>query len=75
LLLRVYEVTGLALAEIQKTSDVSHLIKDKKNISSIVKTTVHDFKIDCFAYDVAKDPVSVHIPIVRLFAGKKKRIY
>ncbi|CAF1522489.1 unnamed protein product, partial [Adineta steineri] len=68
LLLRAYEVTGLALTEIERTSDVSHLIKDKNN-SSIVKTTVHDFKIDCFAYDVAKDPVTVHIPVVRLFAA------
>jgi len=58
------------LAEIEKTSDISHLIKDKKNNSSIVKTTVHDVKVDCFTYDVAKDPVSVHIPVARLFAGK-----
>lgn len=36
----------------------------------MVKTTVHDLKIDCYAYDVAKDPVSVHIPVVRLFVGK-----
>jgi hypothetical protein len=70
LLLHAYEVTGSALAEIQKTSDISHLIKDKKNTSPMVKTTVHDLKVDCFAYDVAKDPVTVHIPVVRLFVGK-----
>jgi hypothetical protein len=70
LLLRAYEETGSALAEMEKSSDVSHLIKDKTNNASIVKTTVRDLKVDCFAYDVAKDPVSVHIPVVRLFAGK-----
>lgn len=59
------------MAEIEKTSDISHLIKDRQNNSSIVKTTVHDLKVDCFAYDVAKDPVTVHIPVVRLFVGKK----
>ncbi|CAF1204742.1 unnamed protein product [Rotaria sordida] len=68
LLLGAYEATGLALAEIQKTSDISHLIKDKNN-SSIVKTTVNDLKVDCYAYDVAKDPISVHIPVVRLFVA------
>jgi hypothetical protein len=57
------------LAEIQRSSDISHLIKDKKNATPIVKTTVHEWKIDCFAYDVAKDPVSIHVPIVRLFVG------
>jgi hypothetical protein len=38
----------------------------------MVKTTVYDFKIDCFAYDVAKDPITVHIPVVRLFVGKER---
>lgn len=59
------------MAEVAKTSDVSHLIKDKNAQASIVKTTVHDLKVDCFAYDVAKDPVSVHVPVVRLFAGRR----
>lgn len=68
-MLRAYEATSLALAEMQNSSDISHLIKDK-NSSSMVKTTVHDLKIDCYAYDVAKDPISVHIPVVRLFVGK-----
>ena len=68
-MLRAYDATGSALAEIQKSSDVSHLIRDK-NSSSIVKTTVHDLKVDCYAYDVAKDPISIHIPVVRLFVGK-----
>ncbi len=63
-------MTGAALAEIQKTTDTSHLIKDKKNTSPIVKTTVNELKIDCFAYDVAKDPITIHIPVVRLFVGK-----
>jgi hypothetical protein len=36
----------------------------------MVKTIVHEFKIDCFAYDVAKDPITIHIPVARLFAGK-----
>lgn len=36
----------------------------------MVKTTVNDLKIDCFAYDVAKDPITIHIPVVRLFVGK-----
>lgn len=48
---------------------MSHLIKDQKNTSPIVKITVNELKIDCFAYDVAKDPVSVHIPVLRLFAA------
>lgn len=69
MLFRAYQITGAALAEIQKTSDISHLIKDKKNISPIVKTTVNEWKIDCFAYDVAKDPISIHIPVGRLFVG------
>lgn len=69
MLLRAYEVAGSVLGEIERTTDISHLIKDKNN-SPIVKTTVHDLKVDCFAYDVAKDPVTVHIPVVRLFAGK-----
>ncbi|CAF4308834.1 unnamed protein product, partial [Rotaria sp. Silwood2] len=68
LLLGAYEATGSALSEIQKTSDISHLIKDKNN-SSIVKTTVNDLKVDCYAYDVAKDPISVHIPVVRLLVA------
>ncbi|CAF1443811.1 unnamed protein product [Rotaria sordida] len=68
LLLDAYEATGFALAEIQKTSDVSHLIKDKNN-SSIVKTTVNDLKIDCYVYDVAKYPISVHISVVRLIVA------
>ncbi|CAF4777803.1 unnamed protein product, partial [Rotaria sp. Silwood1] len=66
LLFGAYEATGLALSEIQKTSDISHLIKDKNN-SSIVKTTVNDLKVDCYAYDVAKDPVSIHIPVCEQF--------
>ncbi|CAF3845319.1 unnamed protein product [Rotaria sordida] len=68
LLLDAYEATGFALAEIQKTSDVSHLIKDKNN-SSIVKTTVNHLKIDCYVYDVAKYPISVHISVVRLIVA------
>ncbi|CAF3756931.1 unnamed protein product [Rotaria socialis] len=68
LLLRVYEATGSTLVEIQKTSDISHLIKDKTS-SPMVKTTVHDLKVDCYAYDVAKDPVTVHIPVMRLFVA------
>jgi hypothetical protein len=68
--MRAYEATGEALAEIQRTTPVSHLIKDKRNPSPIVKTTINDLKVDCFAYDLAKDPVTVHIPIVRLFAGQ-----
>ena len=69
MLLRAYEVTGSVLGEIERTTDISHLIKDKNN-SPIVKTSVHDLKVDCFAYDVAKDPVTVHIPVVRLFVGR-----
>ncbi|UJR10060.1 hypothetical protein I4U23_014282 [Adineta vaga] len=69
LLNRAYEVTGSVLAEVEKTSDVSHLIKDKTINASIVKTTVRNLKVDCFAYDVAKDPITVHIPVVRLFAA------
>jgi hypothetical protein len=34
-----------------------------------VTTTVNELKVDCYVYDVAKDPVSVHIPVVRLFVG------
>ncbi|CAF0909766.1 unnamed protein product [Adineta ricciae] len=68
LLLRTYEVAGSVLGEIERTTDISHLIKDKNN-SLIVKTSVHDLKVDCFAYDVAKDPITVHIPVVRLFVA------
>jgi len=69
LLISAYQITGEALAEIQRTTTISHLIKDQKNILPIVKTTVNEFKIDCFAYDVARDPVTVHIPVVRLFVA------
>lgn len=48
---------------------MSHLIKDKNN-SSLVKITVNELKIECYPYDVAKDPVTVHIPVVRLLVGK-----
>ena len=69
LLLRAYQVTGAALAEIQRATPVSHLNKDKKNASPMVKISVHDLKVDCYAYDVEKDPISIHIPVVRLFVA------
>ena len=73
LLLRAYEATGEALADIQKNADVSHLIKDKQNVSPMVNTTVNELKVDCYAYDVAKDPISIHIPVVRLFVGTERK--
>lgn len=72
LLTRAYEVTGAALAEIQRSTPISHLNKDKKNSSPMIKISVHDLKVDCFTYDVEKDPISIHIPVVRLFVGKLK---
>lgn len=37
----------------------------------MVKITVHDLKVDCYTYDTEKDPVSIHIPVVRLFVGNE----
>ncbi|CAF0746585.1 unnamed protein product [Didymodactylos carnosus] len=64
---KAYVKTGETLASMQQNSDISHMIK--KDASPIVKISVHDHKIECYSYDVQKDPISVHIPVARLLAA------